>query len=123
MLFRRRGIFLYMKSRLGIEVIDGHAHFVTYDVMRSWIERSGSLERFRRRIASHTDMSHVEMPSERWDTAEMWINELDRYGITAIGMMVSPAAWDEFNDARRRFPGRFLGYANIDPREKIRLVS
>jgi predicted TIM-barrel fold metal-dependent hydrolase len=40
---------------------------------------------------------------------------MDRYGITAMGFMVGEEAYEEFLDAKARFPGRFMGYANINP--------
>ena len=60
-------------------------------------------------------MKDFFIPDENWDPGQMWIDELDKYGISAIGMMIGKESWDEFNGARKRFPGRFLGYANIDP--------
>jgi len=40
---------------------------------------------------------------------------MDRYGVEAMGMMVGEEAYQEFKEAQRRFPGRFIGYANINP--------
>ncbi len=102
-------------SKVGIEVIDAHAHFMTYQTMKRWLSDGRSLERMKERVSAHTDMKTFEIPHEDWDAGQMWIDELDRYGITAIGMMIGPETWDEFNEARRRWPGRFLGYANVNP--------
>ncbi len=60
-------------------------------------------------------MTNVEIPSQDEDFVQRWINELERYGITRIGMMVGPEAWNEFSEAMKRFPGKFYGYANINP--------
>ena len=105
-------------SKIGIEVIDAHAHFMTYDTLKKWIEDGASLERIQQRVRFQTDMTQYgefKIPEEGLDTGKLWVNELDKYGVTAIGMMISPETWDEFNDTRRRFPGRFMGYANVNP--------
>jgi predicted TIM-barrel fold metal-dependent hydrolase len=60
-------------------------------------------------------MTSFDIPDEAWDSGKLWIDELDKYGISAIGMMIGEESWDEFNETRKRFPGRFLGYANINP--------
>jgi predicted TIM-barrel fold metal-dependent hydrolase len=62
-----------------------------------------------------TQYGEFKIPDEGMDTGKLWVEELDKYGITAIGMMISPETWDEFNETRKRFPGRFMGYANINP--------
>lgn len=103
-------------SRIGIDIVDAHAHFITYATVKKWLETDGAArERIEKRVASLTDMDHFEIPQEAWDTGKMWIDEMDKYGIAAIGMMIAPESWDEFNEARKRFPSRFLGYANVNP--------
>jgi predicted TIM-barrel fold metal-dependent hydrolase len=102
-------------SKVGIEVVDAHAHFFTYETIKRWLDSGVSLNRIQQRVAHNTDMGHLTIPDESWDAGQMWKDELDKYGISAIGMMISPEVWDDFNDARKRFPGRFMGYANIDP--------
>ena len=62
-------------------------------------------------------MTVVDVPNSEEDFAKRWVNELDRYGILRIGMMVGPEAWEEFAEAMKRYPGRFYGYANINPLE------
>ncbi len=105
-------------SKVGIEVIDSHAHFFTYDTIKRWLDSGASLERMQNRVSFQTDMPELKIPDESWDAGQMWADELDKYGITAIGMMIGEEVWDEFNKARKRFPGRFLGYANINPAEE-----
>ncbi|MHA2460521.1 MAG: amidohydrolase family protein [Candidatus Thorarchaeota archaeon] len=102
-------------SKLGIDVIDAHSHFMTYNTAKMIIERAGDLEAIRKRVSSLTDMTSFDIPDEAWDSGKLWIDELDKYGISAIGMMIGEESWDEFNETRKRFPGRFLGYANINP--------
>lgn len=105
-------------SKVGIKVIDSHSHFITYETIKRWLESGASLERIQQRVKFQTDMTQYgefKIPDENMDTGKLWVDELDKYGITAIGMMISPETWDEFNDARRRFPGRFMGYANVNP--------
>ena len=104
-----------MISKAGTEVIDSHAHFFTYDTIKRWLNSGHSMERMQNRVAFQTDMPGLTIPDENWDAGQMWANELDKYGITAIGMMIGEEVWDEFNKTRKRFPGRFMGYANIDP--------
>ncbi|MHA2191274.1 MAG: amidohydrolase family protein [Candidatus Thorarchaeota archaeon] len=101
-------------SKLGIDVIDAHSHFMTYNTAKMIIERAGDLA-IRKRVSSLTDMTSFDIPDEAWDSGKLWIDELDKYGISAIGMMIGEESWDEFNETRKRFPGRFLGYANINP--------
>ena len=60
-------------------------------------------------------MTSIELPDESTDVAQQWVDEMDRYGITAMGFMVGADAYDEFLEAKARFPGRFMGYANINP--------
>ncbi len=104
-----------MISKVGIPVIDSHAHFITYDTVKEWFSDPVRVEQMRARVAFQTDMKEFQLPDEPWDTGKMWINELNKYGIDAIGMMIGPESWDEFNDARKHYPGRFLGYANVNP--------
>ena len=105
-------------SKLGIEVIDSHAHFFTYATVKRWLDSGVSLERMQSRVSHLTDMLELTIPDESWDPGQMWADELDKYAITAVGMMIGEEVWDEFNEARKRFPGRFLGYANINPAEE-----
>jgi predicted TIM-barrel fold metal-dependent hydrolase len=105
-------------SKLGIEVIDAHAHFMTYDTLKKWVENGASLERIQQRVKFQTDMTQYGefiIPEEGMDTGKLWLDELDKYGVAAIGMMISPETWNEFNNTRKRFPGRFMGYANVNP--------
>jgi predicted TIM-barrel fold metal-dependent hydrolase len=57
------------------------------------------------------------LPHQR-DIAKRWVTELDKYGIIAMGVMVNRGAYNEFLRAQKRFPGRFIGYLNIDPSDK-----
>ncbi|UCE10400.1 MAG: amidohydrolase family protein [Candidatus Thorarchaeota archaeon] len=103
-------------SNVGIPVVDSHAHFVTFATVKMWMETSqATMEQMEKRVSKLTDMEHFTIPDEAWDTGQMWIDEMEKYGISAVGMMINRESWDEFNDARRRFPGRFLGYAMINP--------
>jgi predicted TIM-barrel fold metal-dependent hydrolase len=110
--FRER---LAMISRLGIEVVDAHAHFFTANTLRSWDRRGRTREGFEKRTRSRTDMTSIEIPDGSWDVAQRWVDEMDRYGVSAMGFMVGGEAYDEFLEAKRRFPGRFMGYANVNP--------
>ncbi|MFW9849533.1 MAG: amidohydrolase family protein [Candidatus Thorarchaeota archaeon] len=106
-------------SKIGIEVIDAHAHFMTYATVKGFLDRASEngqdgLKKIQNRVQAHTDMKDFFIPDESWDPGQMWIDELDKYGITAIGMMINRESWDEFNEVRKRFPGRFLGYAMIN---------
>lgn len=105
-------------SKVGTEVIDSHAHFFTYETIKRWLASGASLERMQNRVSFQTDMPELTIPDESWDPGQMWADELDKYGITSIGMMIGEEVWDEFNETRKRFPGRFLGYANINPAEE-----
>lgn len=105
-------------SKLGISVIDAHAHFFTYSTIKAWLDSGASLSKLQQRVAHNTDMGSLTIPDEDWDSGKMWKDELDKYGISAIGMMISPEVWDEFNQTRKRFPGRFMGYANINPADE-----
>lgn len=105
-------------SKVGTEVIDSHAHFFTFETVKRWLDSGVSLERMQSRISHLTDMPELTIPDESWDPGQMWADELDKYVITAVGMMIGEEVWDEFNEARKRFPGRFLGYANINPAEE-----
>jgi len=102
-------------SKAGIQVIDAHAHYFTANTMKNWLTRGRTVKSFTSRTASRTDMTSIELPDENWDTAQKWVDELDRYGIETMGVMVGVEAYDEFLETRKRFPGRFIGYANINP--------
>jgi predicted TIM-barrel fold metal-dependent hydrolase len=102
-------------SKVGIEVVDAHAHFFTYETIKRWLDSGVSLTQMQQRVAHNTDMGRLTIPDENWDAGQMWKDELDKYGISAIGMMINSEVWDEFKETRKRFPGRFMGYANIDP--------
>ena len=104
-----------MKSMLGIEVIDAHAHFMTADSMRAWVQRGRSMTSFTNRTQTRTDMKNIEFPDENFNAGQRWTNELDRYGVSSVGFMIGPETYDEFKIARKLFPGYFLGYLNVQP--------
>jgi hypothetical protein len=104
-----------MLSKVGIEVVDAHAHFFTASTLKAWSLRGRTREGFEQRTRSRTDMTSIELPDESTDVAQQWVDEMNRYGITAMGFMVGAEAYDEFLEAKARFPGRFMGYANINP--------
>jgi len=104
-----------MISKVGIPVVDAHAHFFTAATLRSWSLRGRTRDGFESRTRSRTDMTSIELPDETWDVAQRWVDELDRYGVQAMGVMVGKEAYDEFLETKERFPGRFLGYANVSP--------
>ena len=105
-------------SKLGIPVIDAHAHYFNANTMQNWVKRGRTMESFSNRTKSRTDMTSIELPDENWDTAKKWVDELDKYGIETMGVMVGPEAYDEFKETMRRFPDRFIGYTNINPAEE-----
>lgn len=104
-----------MVSRFGIDVVDAHAHFFTANTLKSWSLRGRTRESFEKRTRARTDMTSIELPDGTWDVAQRWVDEMDRYGISAMGFMVGKEAYEEFVEAKRRFPGRFMGYANVNP--------
>ena len=104
-----------MLSKVGIEVVDAHAHFFTASTLKAWSLRGRTREGFEQRTRSRTDMTSIELPDESTDVAQMWVDEMDRYGITAMGFMVGSEAYYDFLEAKVRFPGRLMGYANINP--------
>jgi predicted TIM-barrel fold metal-dependent hydrolase len=63
-------------------------------------------------------MTNIELPDEGGDIAKKWVDELDKYGIQAMGVMVGNEAYEDFLEAKKRFPGRFIGYANINPADE-----
>jgi len=103
---------------LGIAVVDAHAHFMTYNTVKAWLSRGDTLDRLERRARTRTDMEDFELPHEEQGTGQLWADEMDRYGVSAMGFMVGQESWHEFLDARRRFPGRFMGYANVNPADE-----
>ena len=106
-----------MISKVGIPVVDAHAHYFSADTLRSWMRRGRTVESFTNRTSTRTDMKTIELPDENMDTAQRWADELDRYGIQAMGVMVGNEAYNEFLETMDRFPGRFLGYHNINPKD------
>lgn len=106
-----------MNSKLGLPVIDAHAHYFNVNTMQNWLKRGRTMETFANRTKTRTDMTSIELPDENWDTAQKWVDELDKYGIERMGVMVGPEAYDEFKETMKRFPDRFIGYANIYPAE------
>ena len=106
-----------MKSKLGIEVIDAHAHFMTAGSMKAWSQRGRSMTSFAKRTQTRTDMKSIDFPDEDFDAGQKWADELDRYGVSSVGFMIGPETYDEFMESRRRFPGYFLGYLNVQPND------
>ncbi len=104
-----------MNTELGIRVIDGHAHFITLSLMRTMFSDKRRIERMRQRIVGPADLDNLQIPEDGFDVGAAWVEEMNRYGISAIGMMVAPEAWDEFVRTRDRYPGRFIGYINVNP--------
>jgi predicted TIM-barrel fold metal-dependent hydrolase len=107
-----------MKSVVGIEVVDAHSHFFTAQTLKAWKVRGRTLDGFESRTRKRTDMTSIELPDETWDVAKRWVDELDKYGIQAMGVMVGREAYNDFLDTKERFPGRFMGYANINPADE-----
>jgi hypothetical protein len=107
-----------MKSNVGVKVVDAHSHFFTAATIRAWAERGRSMSNFEQRTLTRTDMKSIDVPDEDWDAAEKWVKEMDKYGVSAIGFMVGPESYDEFLEAKKRFPGRLIGYANVNPSDK-----
>ncbi len=107
-----------MISKAGIPIIDAHAHYFTANTMKNWLKRGRTVTSFTSRTATRTDMTSIELPDETWDTGQKWVDELDKYGIETMGVMVGIEAYDEFLETMNRFPGRFIGYANINPKEE-----
>ena len=105
-----------MISKVGLPVVDAHSHYFSAETLRAWMSRGRSMESFTNCTATRTDMTSIELPEEGMDTAQRWVDELDMYGIEAMGVMVGPEAYDEFLETMDRFPGRFIGYHNIDPK-------
>ncbi|MFX1318474.1 MAG: amidohydrolase family protein [Promethearchaeota archaeon] len=101
-----------LHEQLNLKIIDSHSHYLSYATFQSWQVSSKTIQR---RIRTRTDMTEVEVPNPDEDFAQRWVKEMDRYGITRIGMMVGPETWQEFADALKRFPNRFYAYANINP--------
>ena len=106
-----------MNNKLGLPVIDAHAHYFNVNTMQNWLKRGRTMETFANRTKTRTDMTSIELPDENWDTAQKWVDELDKYGVERMGVMVGPEAYDEFKEIMKRFPDRFIGYANIYPAE------
>jgi hypothetical protein len=106
-----------LNSKLGLPVIDAHAHYFNANTMQNWLKRGRTMETFANRTKTRTDMTSIELPDENWDTAQKWVDELDKYGIETMGVMVGPEAYEEFKTTMKRFPDRFIGYANIYPAE------
>ena len=104
-----------MKSKLGIEVIDAHAHFMTAGSMKAWTQRGRSMTSFTKRTQTRTDMKSIDFPDDDFDAGQKWADELDRHGVSSVGFMIGPETYDEFIEARKRFPGYFLGYLNVQP--------
>ena len=107
-----------MNSKLGLPVIDAHAHYFGINTMKSWAQRGRTMESFASRTKTRTDMTSIDLPDETWDIGQKWVDELDKYRIETMGVMVGPEAYDEFKETLRRFPGRFIGWANINPAEE-----
>ena len=107
-----------MNSKLGLPVIDAHAHYFGINTMKSWAQRGRTMESFASRTKTRTDMTSIDLPDETWDIGQKWVDELDKYRIETMGVMVGPEAYDEFKETVRRFPGRFIGWANINPAEE-----
>jgi uncharacterized protein len=106
-----------LKSKLGIEVIDAHAHFMTAGSMKAWSQRGRSITSFAKRTQTRTDMKSIDFPDEDFDAGQKWADELDRYGVSSVGWMIGPETYDEFIESRHRFPGYFLGYLNVQPND------
>jgi predicted TIM-barrel fold metal-dependent hydrolase len=111
-------------SKIGIPVIDAHSHFFSFNSIKSMLRRTrtflGFYLRKDHRTRTHTDIIDMELPllPHQRDNAKRWVTELDKYGIIAMGVMVNRGAYNEFLRAQKRFPGRFIGYLNIDPSDK-----
>jgi predicted TIM-barrel fold metal-dependent hydrolase len=53
------------------------------------------------------------------NTLKAWsLRGRTRDSFAAMGFMVGNEAYDEFIGAKKRFPGRFMGYANINPKDR-----
>ncbi len=100
-----------------MKIIDAHTHFFSY----TWLEHFFNLARHK--FAADEGVEALARllnwdvpPSDPRDLGKRWVQEQDKYGLTAQVIFASKLNDAEFlTAATRAFPERLLGYVMIDP--------
>ena len=94
-----------------VPVSDAHIHFFSYPFFKS-LAAQKQVE-----VEALAPLIDWRLPSEDPATlAEIWVRELDRYGVEKAALIASvPGDHESVIAAVRRFPQRFYGYAMVNP--------
>ena len=66
-----------MLSKVGVKVVDAHAHFMTYGTVRNWLNGGTSLDRLEQRAKSKTDMKNFELPKKEEESSKRFYARQD----------------------------------------------
>jgi len=100
-----------------LAVADAHLHFFSHHFFTALISSAASQKPGLTLEAAGEHLGWVLPPHEPEKLAETWIHELDRHGVFASALIASvPGDEDSVAAAVRAFPGRFFGYAMVNPR-------
>ncbi len=93
-----------------LRVADAHVHFFSSGFFQSLASQSG------KPVAEIGRILGWELPSGNEDLAGAWVRQLDAHGVAMAALIASvPGDEDSVAAAVARYPGRFYGYAMLNP--------
>jgi len=99
------------------EVIDGHAHFYSYNYFRLLSQvpgQHGDVEQYMRQQARRLKIDLPPIDPGR--LAQRWVAEMDRYGISRMCLLAGlPGDEYSITEGLRAYPDRFIGFVDVNP--------
>ncbi|MFX0095865.1 MAG: amidohydrolase family protein [Candidatus Hodarchaeota archaeon] len=110
-------------TKIPQDIIDTHIHWFDFNAFkhrfrRTLRERGGETDnQLNHHIQTRTDLTEFEIPDEKENFGQRWVNEFDKAGVKTGGMLVDKISWSSFSKTMSEFKDRFFGIANINPLE------
>lgn len=102
-----------------LKVTDAHCHFFSHTFFRTLLsQRLKAAPPTDQEVTAAVESLGLEAPpQDPVRLAARWVSELDRCGVCQAVLIAStPNDWPAVAEAIRAYPGRFAGYAMIDPK-------
>lgn len=100
-----------------MELIDAHAHFLSYNYFRLLTQQRAEYKNIDDFIVERSRRYNFNVPpDDPVRLADQWVIEMDRYGVSRMAIMASiPGDGSSVAAALRVYPDRFLGITMVDP--------
>jgi predicted TIM-barrel fold metal-dependent hydrolase len=110
-----RGLVMEIQA---LKITDAHCHFFSHAFYKALVAQSSpSGPVADRDVTERVQSLGLQAPPEDpVQLAAQWVHEMDRHGVHQAVLIASvPPDWQSVAKAIRAYPGRFAGYAMIDP--------